>query len=401
MQIKKYNQFILERLGVPENIVQSAQLLYDSIVDKFSQMDTKYLFSHLEKAGKIEINETIAIKILISELTFNTVNFNIVIHLNENYTDVDVASWGVAVDASDESNYKLLYDKQNDTINLHVNFISASDNNFSDVISYLQKEKAKTIGILSHELKHVYDKYMIGYQLLSDIIDYQSWSRTSTGFSQLDKFFYYLYLTSESENLVRPSEIAGYIVASDITKSEFKEFLEKTRIYKELIEIKNWSYEGLKKDLLNNMKDIRQKFDGIPDGESDLDVLQVLLGIAYKSVFDKSSEILEDILGLNNPIKMMLGKIKESDIQFYNDYFSKRVFKNYDEFFVFWQKKLNFVSEEVIKKISKLYDMCKDEGVNPLMARINDRVKGQCIVNPKAYKEIVLGNKVDKIKYTK
>lgn len=401
MQIKKYNQFILERLGVPENIVQSAQLLYDSIVDKFSQMDTKYLFSHLEKAGKIEINETIAIKILISELTFNTVNFNIVIHLNENYTDVDVASWGVAVDASDESNYKLLYDKQNDTINLHVNFISASDNNFSDVISYLQKEKAKTIGILSHELKHVYDKYMIGYQLLSDIIDYQSWSRTSTGFSQLDKFFYYLYLTSESENLVRPSEIAGYIVASDITKSEFKEFLEKTRIYKELIEIKNWSYEGLKKDLLNNMKDIRQKFDGIPDGESDLDVLQVLLGIAYKSVFDKSSEILEDILGLNNPIKMMLGKIKESDIQFYNDYFSKRVFKNYDEFFVFWQKKLNFVSEEVIKKISKLYDMCKDEGVNPLMARINDRVKGQCIVNPKAYKEIVLGTKVDKIKYTK
>lgn len=401
MQIKKYNQFILERLGVPENIVQSAQLLYDSIVDKFSQMDTKYLFSHLEKAGKIEINETIAIKILISELTFNTVNFNIVIHLNENYTDVDVASWGVAVDASDESNYKLLYDKQNDTINLHVNFISASDNNFSDVISYLQKEKAKTIGILSHELKHVYDKYMIGYQLLSDIIDYQSWSRTSTGFSQLDKFFYYLYLTSESENLVRPSEIAGYIVASDITKSEFKEFLEKTRIYKELIEIKNWSYEGLKKDLLNNMKDIRQKFDGIPDNESDLDVLNVVLTIAYKSVFDKSSEILEDILGLNNPIKMMLGKIKESDIQFYNDYFSKRVFKNYDEFFLFWQKKLNFVSEEVIKKISKLYDMCKDEGVNPLMARINDRVKGQCIVNPKAYKEIVLGNKVDKIKYTK
>ena len=253
MQIKRYGEFILERLGVPQNIVESAQLLYNSIVDKFNQMDTKYLFSHLEKAGKVEIDETIPIKILISELTFNTVNFNIVIHLNENYTDIDVASWGVAVEASDESNYKLLYDKQNDTINLHVNFISASDNNFTDIVDYLQKEKAKTIGILSHELKHVYDKYMIGYQMLSDIIDYQSWSRTSTGFIQLDKFFYYLYLTSESENLVRPSEIAGYIVASDITKSEFKEFLEKTKIYKELIEIKKWSYEGLKKDLLNKL----------------------------------------------------------------------------------------------------------------------------------------------------
>lgn len=401
MQIKRYGEFIVERLGVPQNIVESAQLLYDSIVDKFNQMDTKYLFSHLEKAGKVEIDETIPIKILISELTFNTVNFNIVIHLNENYTSVDVASWGVSVEASDEANYKLLYDKQNDTIDLHVNFISASDNNFTDIVDYLQKEKVKTIGILSHELKHVYDKYMIGYQMLSDIIDYQSWSRTSTGFTQLDKFFYYLYLTSESENLVRPSEVAGYIVASDITKSEFKQFLENTRIYKELIEIKNWSYRGLKQDLLNNIGDIRQKFDGIPDSESDLDVLNVVLKIAYKSVFDKSSEILEDILGLNNTIKAILGKIKDSDIEFYNDYFTKRVFNTHDEFFLFWQKKLNFVSEEVIKKISKLYDMCKDDKVNPLMARINDRIEGQCIINPKAYKEIVLGNKVDKVKYQK
>lgn len=401
MQIKRYGEFIVERLGVPQNIVESAQLLYDSIVDKFNQMDTKYLFSDLEKAGKVEIDETIPIKILISELTFNTVNFNIVIHLNENYTSVDVASWGVSVEASDEANYKLLYDKQNDTIDLHVNFISASDNNFTDIVDYLQKEKVKTIGILSHELKHVYDKYMIGYQMLSDIIDYQSWSRTSTGFTQLDKFFYYLYLTSESENLVRPSEVAGYIVASDITKSEFKQFLENTRIYKELIEIKNWSYRGLKQDLLNNIGDIRQKFDGIPDSESDLDVLNVVLKIAYKSVFDKSSEILEDILGLNNTIKAILGKIKDSDIEFYNDYFTKRVFNTHDEFFLFWQKKLNFVSEEVIKKISKLYDMCKDDKVNPLMARINDRIEGQCIINPKAYKEIVLGNKVDKVKYQK
>lgn len=401
MQIKRYDEFIVERLGVPQNIIESAQLLYNSIVDKFKQMDTKYLFSHIGKAGKVEIDEWIPIKILISELIFNTVNFNIVIHLNENYTDVDVVSWGVAVEASDESNYKLLYDKQNDTINLHVNFISASDNNFTDIVDYLQKEKVKTIGILSHELKHVYDKYMIGYQMLSDIIDYQSWSKTSTGFDDLDKFFYYLYLTSESENLVRPSEIAGYIVASDITKSEFKEFLEKTKIYKELIEIKNWSYRGLKQELLNNMKDIRMRFDSIPDSESDLDVLNVVLKIAYKSVFDKSSEILEDILGLNNTIKAILGKIKDSDIQFYNDYFTKRVFNTHDEFFLFWQKKLNFVSQEVIKKISKLYDMCKDDKVNPLMARINDRIEGQCIINPKAYKEIVLGNKVDKVKYPK
>ena len=45
--------------------------------------------------------------------------------------------------------------------------------------------------------------------------------------------------------------------------------------------------------------------------------------------------------------------------------------------------------------------MCKDEGVNPLMAKINDRVNGQCIVNPKLYNEIVIKSKDNKVKYSK
>jgi hypothetical protein len=34
--------------------------------------------------------------------------------------------------------------------------------------------------------------------------------------------------------------------------------------------------------------------------------------------------------------------------------------------------------------------MCKDEGVNPLMDKINKRVDGKCIVNPKLYDELVV-----------
>ena len=153
--------------------------------------------------------------------------------------------------------------------------------------------------------------------------------------------------------------------------------------------------------LMKNMSDIRSRFDGIPEGESDEDVLDVVLNKSYEEIVGVSSNIAEDILGLNDVIKILTGRIKDEDIEFYNKFIDKRVFKNKDEFFLFWQKKLNFEGDKVLKRIRKLYDMCKDEGVNPLMAKINDRVNGQCIVNPKLYNEIVIKSKDNKVKYSK
>lgn len=402
MNIKKYQQFIIERLGVPDNIVQSAEALYNSIYSELSKFSDVNPFGQISSGqnAPIEIALELPVEIIVSDMKIDTVQLTINIHLNDKYKELDVASWGVLIPGHELKDYKVVHDVI-DTINLRVNFVSDSSNNFSDVLDYLNQERNRTISILSHELKHVYDKYKLGSELLTDIIDYQSWSKTSTGFVQLDTFFYYLYVISQSENLVRPSEIAGLLQTSDITKSEFKEFLESTKIYKELISIKRWSYSELKQDLLDNIDMIRNQFYTIPESESDEDVVNVVLKLSVQSLLQKSSEIIEDILDLNNPIKIMLGKIEEADVDFYNDYFRKRVFENPDQFFAFWEKKINFEANKVLKKISKLFDMCKDNDVNPIMARINDRVNGQCIVNPKAYREVVLGNKVDKVKYPK
>jgi hypothetical protein len=105
---------------------------------------------------------------------------------------------------------------------------------------------------------------------------------------------------------------------------------------------------------------------------------------------------MADILRLGDPqlqkmrdLEMkILGMCK--DTEFFKKYVSKRIFNNTDEFFLYWEKKLNFESNKVIKKIIKLYDMCKDEEVNPLMAKISNRVDGQCIVNPKLYNELIV-----------
>jgi hypothetical protein len=397
MIIKKYSQFILERLGVPDGIVDSATNLYELIVSKFEQNPNEELE---DNNGVCNFQIDLPININISDMKFDMVNFNITVHINNKFKEVDVASWGVSIKPTSIDDYKLYHDKSSvNSLDLMVNFISDVSNHFSDIAKFLRKDRNKTIGVISHELKHVYDKYMVGHELLEELIDYQTWSKTRTGFQEMDEFIYLLYVVSKSESLVRPSEIAGYISAADITKSEFMEFLKNNRLYNELVKIKNWSYEELKMSLMNNMSDIRSRFDGIPEGESDEDVLDVVLNKSYEAIVGDSSKIAEDILGLNNAIKILTGKIKNEDIEFYNKFINKRVFKNKDEFFLFWQKRLNFEGDKVLKKIIKLYDMCKDENVNPLMAKINDRVNGQCIVNPKLYNEVVLKSKKDKTQY--
>ena len=399
MRIKKYNYFLLEKMGVPSGIVESATNLYELIVSKFEEYPNEDLSTDTDTCY-LEID--LSIDIDISDMKFDTVNFNISVHIDDRFKEVDVASWGVSIKPTSIDNYKLYHDKSSvNSLDLMVNFISDEGNHFSDIANYLRKDRNKTIGILSHELKHVYDKYMIGHELLEDVIDYNTWAKTRTGFEEIDEFIYLLYVISKSESLVRPSEIAGYIQSAGITKSEFGDFLKDNRLYGELLKIKKWSYDNLKKSLINNISNIRNRFQSIPEDESDEDVVQVVLNNCYESIVGRSSELAEDILGLNNTIKILTGKIKDEDVEFYDNYISKRIFKNKDEFFFYWQKKLNFEGDKVIKKISKLFDMCKDDNPNPLMAKINDRVNGQCIVNPKLYNEYVLKTKQTKQKYTK
>jgi hypothetical protein len=236
---------------------------------------------------------------------------------------------------------------------------------------------------------------MFGKSFLEDIVDYQNWSNTRTGFGAIDEFIYYLYVISKTESLVRPTEIAGELVTSDITKSDFKEFLQQNSTYKNLIDINKFTYEGLKKELIKDIEKVRSLFSDLTD-ETDEEVVQSALDVTYRMMVGESAEIMSGILRLGDPklqkmrdLEMkILGMCK--DTEFFKKYVGKRIFNNTDEFFLYWEKKLNFESNKVIKKIIKLYDMCKDEEVNPLMAKISNRVDGQCIVNPKLYNELIV-----------
>jgi hypothetical protein len=398
--IKKYSEFIIEKMGVPSGIVNSATNLYNLILSEFEENYDEELYPGKNNIRKLSIDLDLEIKI--SEMTFNNINFEVIIIFNDKFSDVEAMSWGVLVPPTSRNDYKLHYDVSNvNSINLSANLLSKEGNTFEDVAKYLKRDKNKTIGIISHELKHVYDKYKIKKELLSDIVDYATWSRTRTGFSPIDDFIYYIYVISKSESLVRPSEIAGHLESSEITKSEFKEFLESTAIYRDISKIKKFTFSGLKSDLLKDISKIRESFNDIPEDETDEDVIDTVLQITYESMVKSSVDIMSDILGISDPIKRLIGIIKQEDIDFANNYFEKLIFKNKEEFFLFWEKKIKFEADKVLRKISKLFDMCKDDNPNQLMDKINQRVNGNCIVNAELYDKYVLKSDKNKVEYPK
>ncbi len=398
MRIKKYNYFLLEKMGVPTNIVSSATNLFETILN--SLKDNKYHVIEPDNGtDELQLSTKFDIDIVINELQFNQINFRISFQFNSSFTEIKTTHWGVMVPPSGQSEYAILFDY--DSIRnmvLQVNFLTPHGTTFGDLADYIESGRTKTIGILSHELKHIYDKYKFGKEFISDLVDYSTWANVRTGFPPIDEFIYFIYVIAKAENLVRPSEIAGQLETLNIYKTEFKEFIESTKIYEELIRIKRFRFQDLKDQLMKDIPLIRKAFGDIPEGETDEDVLNVVLNITTDAIIESQVEKMKDILDLENTIKIITGKIRQADVDYYEKYVNKRYFEKSEDFFSYWEKKLNFEAEKVLKKISKLFDMCKDDSVNPLMDKISQ--KGS-IVNPKLYDEYVLKTKEIKQKYKK
>lgn len=400
MLIKKYIEFINEKMGVPDNIVNSATGLYQSILQDFNTrgQSQDLIFKSMRGKDLIDYKIDLPLSTKIGNLEFNSVELNVrlLAATKSEKERVDIISWGVLNMPDRQDDYKLYYDKSAiDKIYLNVIFVIASDVKFSDIYDYLNAKKSQMIGILSHELKHVYDKFMFGKSFLEDIIDYGTWSQTRTGFGPIDDFIYYLYVISKTESLVRPSEIAGEILTLDLTKSDFRKFLEENSTYKNLITIKNFTYDGLKKELHEDIENIKKGFIDIED-ESDEEIVDAVLDITFDKIIRGQSKSMSDVLRLSEPNSILINNLQIKifgmckDIEFFKKYVDKRLFKDKDQFFIFWERKLKFEAEKTIKKITKLYDLCKDDDFNPLMLKINDRVGSHCIVNPELWNKMIL-----------
>lgn len=384
--IKKYLVFVNERLGVPEGNVEGAEAIYKFVLDTLSEKgDSIISENELVKAELIRLGTLKSIKI--GDLEFKNIRISLSTYFNDR--QFEIIGMSVGIEHTNQSDTSFLFEKDRiSNIDIMIRYaVIEGKTTYKDIYNNFIEDKSEKIGSLSHEIKHIYDKYMFGKEMFGDAASYQTFSNKRLGIDTIDRFIYLLYLTSKTENLVRSSEIAGEIKALEITKSDFKEFLESTRLYNNIKMAKNFKFEKMKSDLYGEVDLIRQRLkeNGIDSPESDDDLVDLLLELTYQNIIGVSIENLKNMMNLNNPLKQMLGLIKKEEEEYFNKYIKKSIFENKEKYFEYCEKMINFEANKVLKKISKLYDMCKDKEVNKLQSKITDK----SIINPKAHDEFV------------
>lgn len=353
--IKRYAEFIAEKLGVPEGNIEAAEELLEIILETLDCDHTIFA----EKGHKL--SNRLILDMKIGDLLVSTVDFEIVAKAHPMAKSPAITGMSVAIPPAKREGNALVFDKNKlGNADMKIMVLAQPKAAMRDLKAVIEGQKARYTGILSHELKHIYDKFMIGKELVGETADYYSWSRVKTGFEPIDTVIYHMYVMSRSENLVRPSEIAGELKKAKVKKSEFMSFLESTSLYETLKEIKNDSAAKLKARLIQDMPEIRSLYDDIPEGETDESVAETVLNSTYKVIVEESLEAAENILGLANPIMVMLGKIKKEDVDIFNKIVSKRSFGSGYEYFDKTMEEMAYQAGLVIKKIGKLYDLCED-----------------------------------------
>ena len=388
--IKKYIDFVNEKLGVPEGNIEGAENIYDDILyylkrkgnDIIDKSDTY----EIEKVGGnfIKISST---SVKIGDIEFKDIKLLIEPLFNDD--QFELAGMAVAIDHSDVKLTHFTYEKDNIS-NLYFILryaVIEGKTTYEDIINHFNQNKTKVIGSLAHELKHIYDKFMIGKKMFGEVSSYTTFSTKRFGIDAIDRFIYLLYLTTKTESLVRSSEIAAQIKDLDVSKDEFNEFLKGTTLYDNIKMARDFSFEEMKKELYNDIDTIKFRLEqnnlDYPDNNDEL--VDFMLELTWRNIVGGTAETLVGLMNLDNPIRKLLGLIKKEEEDYFNKYFNKPHFKNKEKYFEYCEKMINFEANKVLKKISKLYDMCKDKEVSALHTKITDK----SIINPKVHDKLV------------
>jgi hypothetical protein len=191
------------------------------------------------------------------------------------------------------------------------------------------------------------------------------------GIPVIRDFMRYSYFIQQAENLVRPVELASRMKQTNVTKDDFRNFLENDAVYKELLQIKNFSFE----DLINQLKEQMDEIDGLldhakinTDNMNDSGKIKKVLEIVYSSLANEKVNIFDKYTTgpLGNLFSGIFGdsfndkddpkdNVRRKFINHVAKYEGREI-----QFFKDECERFNYIATGMIKKIGKLYDMAKD-----------------------------------------
>ena len=348
---------LLERLGVPEGILETAEKLYDDIIRELDRNTFD------ENEVKYEFNFTANYKISDLDIDFVKVYFEINKWNDSSKKDYVILGFATPFESTSyNDSEKLTIVSSFDEFIIKFKFLVPQDWKFEELVNLIKKDKSDILNSLSHELMHAYDSHKSGYDDASERATYQAAQSISFGIEPIDKFLHLLYFTHAAENVVRPTEIAMAIKSGKVSQKNFLNFLKDNTTYKMLDEARNFSYEKLRKELkdfIPNIDKIGKKMNHNM-GSNDEEKIDEILRIVYVNLINNKAQSYVDLM-TSNIIEKMLG-LQGKKGEYFQKFLKKiQKFNNTKDFFVNEEKLFKFVANNMIKKISKLYDMTKSD----------------------------------------
>jgi len=367
---------INEALGVPNNILDAADMLYDIVerdIKSIRDIQDEYNFD-----GELEFELGDKKKIKIDSYTL-TVKIE---EIEDEEGVLDIVSMGMGGAFGFNRDVYMKENEPSTILGLTITFAVGENWKPEGLIEKMEEDKDEHVASLAHEIKHKYDKQSKQFGLIGQDAEYQATQRRGIfGIPVIDRvFFRYLYYISGIENLVRPTEVAYKLKRKNITKSQFKEFLENNVVYKELVEIKNFTFE----DFINQLKESEDRLDAliehIGDDPSDMTIdekIKIVLEVSYIDLVNNRMQMfmtmtehgMDDVIKFGTQLGILppelegnLEGIQKTDAirQKFLKYVMKYE-KTPTKFFEDEIENFQYVANKMLKKISKLYAMAKDD----------------------------------------
>ena len=355
-----------EIVGVPENILESAERLFIGIINELK----RYRPASFSQDSNIELNFNTSLHI--NELNINRISMLVEFDF-VNTDKILIGGAGYVPRKTHEAKEKFvsvaLKNPSHAYLTLSLYLPDGEDIDIDRIIYFLNDNSESIISSLSHELKHSYDTFKKPTAPLSQMTEYNSIvGFNAFGIRPLKLFFHNLYLSCLTETLVKPTEVASRMRSNTINKNNFLEFLLNDDTFKEFIDMKNYSFNTLYNELEKVTPIIKKRLidSNLEAPDNTPDLINRILVLAYYNLVNLKGENLKKIM-LNTdsePIEQLLGLDPESDR---GSYFSKKL-KEYSKYrnnpLSFYSNEinsLNRVGDEMTKKIGKLYVIAQDD----------------------------------------
>jgi hypothetical protein len=376
---------LYEKLGVPKNIIESAEILkkafYDGLYDILGE---ELKESEDENENAYTINDPIEIDINGVSITIQlVVNFNKIPNRHSYNIKEDVLFYSaysnVPKKPSVNNKKNDVIIKKIDTDNniswIGLNFVTIYDNISEKLIKKL--ENINILSIIAHELKHTYyDNKKTTYNLKNHT-EYKAIQNIDLG-KDVGNFFHLLYTVNVIETVVFSSELYADMLDNNITKENFKEFMENSKLVENIKSAKNFNLQKLMSDIRNKEDEyveILQEFIKMGYEASHDDIALNMLELSYFLLTHESSslmkkftqKVINDLNEIDNILSDFINKSFGAEINItqhqigknFNkkinkyEYYSNNILKYFEKL----EKRLNFVGNKIYKKLYKLYDM--------------------------------------------